>query len=341
MVAVETSLEPLEVLDELKRIEKVLGRQVRQRNGPREIDLDLILYGSLSVQTERLTVPHPRAHERDFVMVPMADVAARLGDASPEVKMMLSKGEALSARSSSCVEHMFCGPRNKKTMVMGVVNATPDSFSDGGQDAASVARRIVESGADVIDVGGESTRPGAEPVPPDQEIDRVVPLIETLCRDFPDLIVSIDTRRASVAEAATSVGASVVNDISGAADQDMLKVVANTSAAYVASHCRGNPQTMQTLTDYDDLIRDVSFELSDVVSRAKAAGIAPWRLIVDPGIGFAKNHQQNIALLRHLPDIKRNLDDLPLLVGPSRKGFIGTITNEPRADRYTPFDEVL
>jgi len=227
------------------------------------------------------------------------------------------------------------GRRGSRTAIMGVVNATPDSFSDGGrEDLLAHVDRLVDDGVDIVDIGGESTRPGAAPIDADTETRRVVPLVEAVRRRHPDLLVSVDTRRACVARDAVAAGAGIVNDVSGGAfDADMLPEVARLPATYVAMHARGIPETMQQLTDYDDVVSDVAVELADVAARTRAAGIAPWRLVLDPGIGFAKTHSQNLLLLRHLPDLKARLGDYPILIGPSRKGFIGALTGEPRPDR--------
>ena len=227
------------------------------------------------------------------------------------------------------------GRRGSRTAVMGVINATPDSFSDGGRDdLLAHIDRLVEDGADIVDVGGESTRPGAEPVDASRELERVIPLISAARDRHPDLLLSIDTRRAQVAREAVNAGARLVNDVSGGTfDPDMLDVVARLPATYVAMHMRGVPETMQQLTDYDDVVTDVATELGHVVTNATANGVAPWRLVLDPGVGFAKTLHHNLALLRHLHDLKRNLGDYPILIGPSRKTFIGTLTAEPRPDK--------
>lgn len=210
---------------------------------------------------------------------------------------------------------------------MGVLNVTPDSFSDGGlffDPETAVARGIAmaDEGADVIDVGGESTRPGADPVSPDQERERVVPVIKRLTAEL-NVPVSIDTRKAEVAEAALDAGAMIVNDISGGGDPRMFDVVRDSAAALVLMHMRGEPATMQEFTDYADVVAEVRDQLRGRVEAATAAGIEPDRLVIDPGIGFAKTPDQNLELLRDVQQLFAL--GRPVLVGPSRKSFIGKV----------------
>lgn len=223
----------------------------------------------------------------------------------------------------------------QRTYVMGVLNVTPDSFSDGGQfntQAAAIAqaRRMVTAGASILDIGGQSTRPNAEDVSLQEELQRVVPVIRAI-RAEPDLSncpISVDTTKAAVAEAAIAAGATLVNDISGALfDPTMLETVAALGVSIVLMHIRGTPKTMQQLTQYDDVVADVAAALKERAAAAIAAGIQPDRIILDPGIGFAKTVDQNLALLRGIPTL-RSLG-YPLLIGPSRKSFIGHILNQP------------
>lgn len=214
-----------------------------------------------------------------------------------------------------------------RTRVMGVVNVTPDSFSDGGDflDPDIAVRhglRLLTDGADLLDVGGESTRPGAERVSEAEERRRVLPVVERLAAA--GAVVSIDTMRASVAEAAVAAGAQLVNDVSGGlADPDMLGVVAQAEVAYVAMHWRGHSADMQARARYDDVVAEVGDELLARRDAAVAAGIDVQRLLLDPGLGFAKTAEHSWALLRQLPALAEL--GTPLLVGASRKGFLGTL----------------
>jgi dihydropteroate synthase len=212
---------------------------------------------------------------------------------------------------------------------MGIVNVTPDSFSDGGtyldpNAAIGHGLELAAAGAAVIDIGGESTRPGAEVVDADEELRRVLPVVRALVAQA-GVPVSIDTTKAVVAQAAIEAGALIVNDVSGGtADPDLLPVVAATGVAYVAMHTRGTPRTMQQEARYDDVVREVSTELRARVESAFAAGIDPRAVLADPGIGFAKTAEQNLELLRALPVIAARAG-VPLLVGTSRKSFLARI----------------
>jgi dihydropteroate synthase len=219
-----------------------------------------------------------------------------------------------------------CGAR---PAVMGIVNVTPDSFSDGGQfldaEAAIVhGVALAAQGADVLDVGGESTRPGAAPVPAPEELARVVPVIEGLT-SAASVPVSVDTTKAAVARAALEAGATIVNDVSaGRLDPDILGDTAGAGAGFVAMHMQGEPRTMQLDPHYDDVVGEVGDFLSERVEAAQAAGIAPGAVGADPGIGFGKTVEHNLQLLAALPSLAARVP-APLLVGTSRKTFIGRL----------------
>ncbi len=221
-------------------------------------------------------------------------------------------------------------------VVMGILNLTPDSFSDGGElhDLDSALRRgerMVEEGAHILDVGGESTRPGAVPVKDSEELRRVAPVVEALTRRL-DVPISVDTRKATVAQAALEAGAVIVNDVSGLSfDPGMGQVVAAGGAGVVLMHMRGVPSDMQERTHYADVVGEVVRELGDAVDRANRAGIARSAIVVDPGFGFAKTPAQSFALLGRL-DRLRELG-FPVLVGLSRKSFLGEVTGAPPPDR--------
>jgi dihydropteroate synthase len=206
---------------------------------------------------------------------------------------------------------------------MGVLNVTPDSFSDGGRyatpDAAvSRAREMIDEGADLIDVGGESTRPGASEVPEDQEIARVVPVVERIASL--GVPISVDTRKAVVAKAALDAGASIVNDVSaGSYDPAMLPLVGDRRVPIILMHMRGTPKTMDSEVSYDDVVLDVRHELGDRIAAAKHSGAE--EIFIDPGLGFAKTAEQSLELLRRIDEL-RSLG-YPLVVGPSRKRFVG------------------
>ena len=213
---------------------------------------------------------------------------------------------------------------------------TPDSFSDGGSffsldTALERAEELVRQGAAVIDVGGESTRPGAREVPIEEELERVIPVVRALASRL-SVPISIDTTKSEVARAALSVGASIVNDISGMmADPAMAELLASSGAGLVLMHMRGDPRTMQTRTEYQDLLSEVSVELANMVERAIRAGVDPEKIAVDPGIGFAKTAEHSLLLLRRI-DVLLELG-YPVLVGPSRKSFIGATCGAPVGER--------
>ena len=221
--------------------------------------------------------------------------------------------------------------RPDRLVVIGVLNVTPDSFSDGGRftsldDAVAHGCRLADDGADLVDVGGESTRPGADRVDAAEEERRVIPVIEALVAN--GVRVSIDTYRAVVAERALAAGASVVNDVSGGlGDPDMAAVVRAAGCPWILMHWRGHSRRMQDLAHYVDVVDDVRRELAERVEAANQAGISPDRIVIDPGLGFAKTAEHNWALLAHL-DVLVGFG-LPVLIGASRKSFLGRVLADP------------
>ena len=220
-------------------------------------------------------------------------------------------------------------PLGERTLVMGVVNVTPDSFSDGAmfptaEDAVAHGARLVDEGADLLDVGGESTRPGSDPIEADEELFRVVPVIEGLVKARPGTLLSVDTRKREVASAALDAGASVVNDIAGGRNGALLETVARTGAGVVLMHMLGEPKTMQDDPRYDDVVAEVHEFLRERIEAAVFAGIPEERICIDPGIGFGKTMDDNLALLRAVPALR--MLGAAVMVGASRKGFIGTLT---------------
>jgi dihydropteroate synthase len=217
---------------------------------------------------------------------------------------------------------------------MGILNLTPDSFSDGGRlhgvdGAVRAAGRMLAQGADLLDLGGQSTRPGAEEIGAEREIGRVLPVLQAIRAAHPEAVLSVDTFRAPVAEAALAAGADWINDVGGGRrDPEILKVVASAGCPYVLMHSRGDSQSMDGLAVYGDVVAEVQQELLQATERALAAGVRAEQLIWDPGLGFAKTTPQNLTLLRGLAELRA--EGYPLLVGPSRKRFIGAVLAEPR-----------
>eukprot|EP00977_Amphora_coffeiformis_P006182 scaffold1332_cov166-Amphora_coffeaeformis.AAC.10 len=357
-VELATTLPPLDLLNKLKRIEADLGRSLQNgiRNGPRPVDLDILFYetrveagGSWfrreTLHSENLTIPHPRLQERNFVLKPLLEVAgpslvhpllnATIGELYDRL-LETTDDEQGAVRVLPLPNDRFL--YWNETLIMGILNVTPDSFSDGGQfDHVEVAaqralRMYQEDGAAIIDVGGESTRPGAEDVLVEEELRRTIPVIRRIREISSEVPISIDTRRAAVAKAAVQAGADIVNDVSGGSfDPEMLSTVADLGVPVVLMHMRGAPKTMQTMTRYENVVADVANALSKASQAATDAGIPRWLQIVDPGIGFSKDMQGNLSLLRHLSRIRVATDHLPILIGTSRKGFLGTLANVPQA----------
>mmetsp|Transcript_25631 Transcript_25631/g.38337 ORF Transcript_25631/g.38337 Transcript_25631/m.38337 type:complete len:479 (-) Transcript_25631:727-2163(-) len=368
-VEVETKLSPHALLRRLKDVESQIGRNLDgMRNGPRPIDLDIIYYsignderqqesststlhGGIIIQSKNLEIPHPRMAEREFVLSPLCD----LGPTVIHPSMKLSSQKLLDSVSNSsnddnlnlhqqpAATQVLPLPRNRmlsfsETHIMGILNVTPDSFSDGGNYEGSVelaveqALQMEADGASIIDVGGESTRPGAKEVNIDVELKRTIPVIRQI-RKVSDIPISIDTRHAEVAKAAIEAGADIVNDVSGGTHDDlMLQTVSKLQVPMVLMHMRGNPETMQTMTQYDNVVSEVSSSLTELSKMAEKAGIPRWLQVLDPGIGFAKDVEQNLSLLKNVSVMRELVNRCPLLLGPSRKGFIGKVTGETAAE---------
>lgn len=236
--------------------------------------------------------------------------------------------------------HVAGLPEQPRALVMGVLNVTPDSFSDGGRwfdtdKAIAHGRHLVEQGADLVDVGGESTRPGANRPSPQEEMDRILPVIEALAGDH--VAISVDTMRAEVAKAALRAGAVLVNDVSGGrADPDMFATVAAANSPYVLMHWRAHSARMQQQTEYDDVVHDVAQELQDQLDLALKAGIDPSRIAVDPGIGFSKTADQNWEVLAATE--RYHQLGYPLLVATSRKRFLGHLLADEHGELRPPLE---
>jgi len=224
----------------------------------------------------------------------------------------------------------------KQTLLMGILNITPDSFSDGGlffdkEKAIARGLKMVEEGADFIDIGGESTRPGSQPLGLDEELRRVIPVIEFLAREV-DVPISIDTYKSTVAKKAIEAGAQIINDISGLyLDSLLSQVAAKEDVPLVLMHIRGNPETMQKNIHYESLFSEIIQYLKDSIRRAESAGVDPEQIIIDPGIGFGKTVEDNLLILKNLKEFK--ILGKPLLLGTSRKSFIGKILNADVTER--------
>ncbi|MCC6356238.1 MAG: dihydropteroate synthase [Verrucomicrobiae bacterium] len=229
----------------------------------------------------------------------------------------------------------LCLDTNPRPLVMGVLNVTPDSFSDGGQfddadRALAAAHAMIEAGADIIDVGGESSRPGSAPVPETEELRRVAPVLERLIPACP-IPVSIDTSKPAVARRALQIGARIVNDVGAAEDPAMIQLLAEVPCGYVLMHRKGSPATMQAAPSYRDVVAEIHEFLSRRLGELARAGIDPARVALDPGFGFGKTWEHNRQILLHLPELATM--GRPLLIGLSRKSFVGQITGDPPPHR--------
>jgi dihydropteroate synthase len=248
-----------------------------------------------------------------------------------QVSQIVSDDRSISFR---CRDHRL--DVQDKTWIVGVLNITPDSFSDGGRfldpgAAGDQAMRMVEEGADILELGGESTRPGAVPVPADEELRRILPVLREL---RPKLVipVAVDTYKPEVARAVLEEGADIINDVYGVRGEGRLAaVVAEKRAGLVIMHMKGTPQDMQIEPRYDDVVSEVSGFLADRVAFAERMGVDPQSIIVDPGLGFGKRSRDNLALLRHLGELHRL--GKPIMVGPSRKSLVGDVLNLPIEQR--------
>lgn len=229
---------------------------------------------------------------------------------------------------------------SQRALIMGVLNVTADSFSDAGQfadPAAAIAHGVAmaRAGAEIIDVGGESTRPGAESVAEEVEQGRVLPVITALATQVPDTIISIDTCKPAVARAALASGAAIINDVSGLRDPDMMEVARETGAGVIVGHMQGTPRDMQTAPRYGDVVSEIREFFRQTFARALTCGIQPLCLAFDPGLGFGKTVDHNLSLLQHLPALR--VEDRPLVVGASRKSFLGKVLGSAEmGDRFWP-----
>lgn len=402
---------PHDLLKILKEIEYNHINRIKEfDNGPREIDLDILLYDDISINTPNLTIPHKSMLERTFVLQPLCELIApdTIHPVSAEPihdhsKQLIISNSNEQLQESSRLLQITPIPRLKEnvlkfdqidhklpTVVMGILNVTPDSFSDGGKNynlsedqIIKTCHDLVKLGANIIDIGGVSTRPGSQEPTEEEELKRVLPIIKLIrssnVLELENIILSIDTYRSKVAEECLLAGADIINDISmGLYDGKIFEVVAKFGCPYIMNHTRGNLMTMSKLTNYEsnmnedlieffidpvngqqeynkeppvtNLINGISREVSLQMLKAFNKGVKKWQIIMDPGIGFAKNLPQNLMIIKNATDFKKysllsNVTDvetnetqhsyvsfngLPTLLGPSRKKFLGTICQESK-----------
>ncbi|WWD17983.1 dihydropteroate synthase [Kwoniella shandongensis] len=365
VIELQTSLPPLDLLRLLKRTEKAVGRTKTFTNGPRVIDLDLVFYGEEVVRigskadeedadgVRWLEIPHASLKEREFVLRPLADIAPAykhpiLYKTIAELLDALPKSDPPALQPIIPFTHPARPIRLSTPAtphIMAIFNATPDSFSDGdpartdATHAVEACQRLVDSPYPpaILDIGGMSTRPNSTPCTKEEELARVVPLIKAIrASSDPRLAtipISVDTYRPDVARAAVEAGASCINDVRGGREDGMLQTMAELDVPVVLMHSRGDSTSMTTteLQDYTlfgGVVEGVKAELGETIEKALKAGVKKWNIILDPGLGFAKSHEDNLRLLKHLRILVSSgskLEGYPMLVGGSRKGFVGRV----------------
>lgn len=335
----ETTLPAESLLQFLKSIENRMGREKSIRYGPRLIDLDILLYDDLILRSDALTIPHPQMSSRRFVLTPLCDLIP--DGVHPESGKRYSELLAgLPASVCEVFEPDFTFEKpifrfGQKSYLMGIINLTADSFSEDGilsrtgnpaANALSQAKEFLSNGADILDLGAESTRPGFTAIAMEEEIHRLIPALRLIKRHFPQCVISVDTTKARVAAAVLAAGADWINDIHGASDDEMAQVIAEAGCPMVLM--RHEP-----LDPNQPAIAQVQVQLEALIAHASEAGIRRDKIMLDPGIGFGTTAWQNMEILQSLPAI-RSLG-YPLLVGPSRKSFIGHLLQKPVGERLS------
>lgn len=355
-VKIETEWSALELLTQLKAIEKSLHRVKSTDHDNRTIDLDIVFYDNQVIHSQTLVIPHPRMHLREFVLRPLTDinphfihpifknsVADLLIKHISSLRPDIAKPYRLDQLPFSEVKRVTgigSGIHDgSETLLMGILNVTPDSFSDGHKyynnvnKAVDHALNMLKDGATVIDIGGVSTRPGAEPVSTEEEFSRVIPVVEQIIRELPHACLSIDTTNPYIAEECLKRGVCMVNDVSGLNQNVALyKVAAKYQVPIVLMHTKGNPKTMMDMAKtygQEGYVECIAQEMGKIINTALKAGIYRWNIIIDPGIGFAKEAQQNVKLIYACHKTSPFVD-YPCLVGHSRKSFIPKLDVIPK-----------
>lgn len=357
--------EPKELLRELKRIEEEVGRVKTSKYGPRMIDLDIIAIGDAVLEHgDELIIPHALMHERAFVLVPLSDICPMEWFHPKMRKTLKEMIDNLDKKDLDGVKRviptMFDSEKDDEEIIQvhegspirlfGVLNATPDSFSDGGVNSNpeeaknTILQWIAKDKSVIVDVGGESTKAGSDPVSLEEELSRITPIISTIKSNIisntalPRTLISIDTSKLEIAKIAIEkFGCNILNDVQAVsrfyadrAEHDRIcELVKQSRVPWIVMHSRGKPKEMKSLATYDtgSVVSQVTREMLPVIRSILESGVLPWQLIVDPGIGFAKTGEQNAEILRGLDQFKLSLGHLPVLIGASRKRFIGTLVD--------------
>ncbi len=327
VVSVETQRLPIDLLRTLLAIEQKFGRVRSERNAARVLDLDVIAYHDMVMDEQGLTLPHPRMAERAFVLRPLSEIDKNW--VHPVLRQPLSDLLQKLPSDQQAFPFLPIGP-----VLMGVLNVTPDSFSDGGdfedpQAAIDHGLSLIEEGAQILDIGGESTRPGSVPVNEQVEINRIMPVIEGLRSSAVKsrCLISVDTRRAKVMTESLNAGANFINDISALSDDsESMSVILRHHVPVCLMHKQGQPESMQEKPFYNNVLEEVVEYLDNRINALVDAGLPKSFIIADPGIGFGKTVDHNVDLLRGL-EVFQKLS-VPLLVGTSRKSFITNLDRQ-------------
>ena len=339
----ETDYEPDDLLKFVKQLERRIGRKETFPNGPRVIDIDILFYDERSIESGTLTVPHPRYRQRRFVLAPLVEIFPDGAD-PVDGESFAAMLEAAPPAAVSRLEEPLRIDRpvfrpGVKTYVMGIVNLTPDSFSQdglyrGGTDSESALEQTLaqseaffRDGADILDFGGESTRPGYRPVSEEEEIARLIGPIRAVRARFPNVLLSVDTMKAGTARTAVQSGADWINDVSGGTfDSRMIETAVELDCPIVLMRC-------EPLTPGVPAAERAIAQLSALADKALRGGVKPEKMILDPGIGFGTSIWDNLEIMRALPRIRERFKQFPLLLGPSRKSLIGKTLRRAADDR--------